>query len=924
MADRCSAVRRASRESAGFASALAAACLRPSEPELGARPLRCRLLTAAAGLALATAALPAAAGPDRDGLEGRPPSPVPVEVTRTLRTPGLGGAGEAYLIDLLVEGVPYVLHLDEAAGISTIAGGDEPEIGKRMPEVRPVRTSRTGGGLALELLVDGATTRVVLPEPQAGVEPAHGTASVPGSAEPAPPLPPRRDWVARLQRDLAALGFDPGPADGRVGQRTETALARFGRAFGYVPTAEIGAADAEAVRQAVLIARAKLVAAEASHAQTGAGPIPPPAPAGQEPRRAAPASDGPRPEGPPATAPRASSAAVPSRIGGAELADAERAAGTEGDNAGTAAPPDAAPVSHVEPAATKPAERAPGPEERAVAPRGFDLAAYLVEPFEARARRTVQALAERPEATPAILTGMVGSLLARNRLDEAGALAADLERRHGATPELTLLHDAIRALGDGKVAADTPLLTAPAPTGPLWRAIAGLRRGETEGALALVGQADALAMLPEALRRPVAMAALERLVESRRFAAAHEMMRRIEGSTDGLEAGNEIAYWRARELELKGDGAAAATVYATLVGRPDRLGLEARYRLAGLRLRTADAAAATGIARELQLLAAQWLEPELAPGHDELLIEALLRAGRVAEAFEHLEHNLAMLERDGRGDGGRATALRARGQAIVDRLIDGSLEIAQPMRLTLLALAERWAVDDAAGRRRLARAAQALAEAGLSERARAMLDRLAERGSPTERAEAELARAAVALAAGDPVEARGILEGLAPAVADIPPLRQRRLVLMAEALTAAGDPVAALRLLEAEAGGPGDGAFEAARLAAARAAGDWPSLAARLAADLPADPAAALAHGPDPALVDDLLGLAAALRNGGQEAELARLASRWGPLLEGRPEAPLFAALVEPEPRTRDELVALSRDLARLGRSTAPPEGGGS
>ncbi len=43
-----------------------------------------------------------------------------------------------------------------------------------------------------------------------------------------PPSPPSR-MVQEIQRQLQARGYDPGPADGRMGERTRNAIARFQR-----------------------------------------------------------------------------------------------------------------------------------------------------------------------------------------------------------------------------------------------------------------------------------------------------------------------------------------------------------------------------------------------------------------------------------------------------------------------------------------------------------------------------------------------------------------------------------------------------------------------------------------------------------------------------------------------------------------------
>jgi len=55
-------------------------------------------------------------------------------------------------------------------------------------------------------------------------------------ARPVVALP--RERVRRVQERLSAEGFDAGPADGRMGERTRTALRDFQRARGLDPTGE--------------------------------------------------------------------------------------------------------------------------------------------------------------------------------------------------------------------------------------------------------------------------------------------------------------------------------------------------------------------------------------------------------------------------------------------------------------------------------------------------------------------------------------------------------------------------------------------------------------------------------------------------------------------------------------------------------------
>jgi hypothetical protein len=48
----------------------------------------------------------------------------------------------------------------------------------------------------------------------------------------APPAPPPSRMVQEVQRQLRARGYDPGPADGRLGQRTRSAIEGFQRDHG--------------------------------------------------------------------------------------------------------------------------------------------------------------------------------------------------------------------------------------------------------------------------------------------------------------------------------------------------------------------------------------------------------------------------------------------------------------------------------------------------------------------------------------------------------------------------------------------------------------------------------------------------------------------------------------------------------------------
>jgi hypothetical protein len=73
-----------------------------------------------------------------------------------------------------------------------------------------------------------------------GVQGGQTPASKPASATPARPM-----TLAEAQRRLAELGFDPGPADGQMGQRTANAFRAFQRARGLDVTGRLDPATAD-------------------------------------------------------------------------------------------------------------------------------------------------------------------------------------------------------------------------------------------------------------------------------------------------------------------------------------------------------------------------------------------------------------------------------------------------------------------------------------------------------------------------------------------------------------------------------------------------------------------------------------------------------------------------------------------------------
>ena len=64
-------------------------------------------------------------------------------------------------------------------------------------------------------------------------------AQVQAPSAPAPAVSPLQDTVRQSQIYLAALGFDPGPADGLIGKRTRAAVQHFQRRAGLTPTGQI-------------------------------------------------------------------------------------------------------------------------------------------------------------------------------------------------------------------------------------------------------------------------------------------------------------------------------------------------------------------------------------------------------------------------------------------------------------------------------------------------------------------------------------------------------------------------------------------------------------------------------------------------------------------------------------------------------------
>ena len=73
--------------------------------------------------------------------------------------------------------------------------------------------------------------------PSSLAQPNDAQVQAPGA--PAPAVSPLQDTVRQSQIYLAALGFDPGPADGLIGKRTRSAVQHFQRRAGLTPTGRI-------------------------------------------------------------------------------------------------------------------------------------------------------------------------------------------------------------------------------------------------------------------------------------------------------------------------------------------------------------------------------------------------------------------------------------------------------------------------------------------------------------------------------------------------------------------------------------------------------------------------------------------------------------------------------------------------------------
>ena len=161
-------------------------------------------------------------------------------------------------------------------------------LAKRLDEAQMREAARIGSrhgdmGAPKSTRTDTAHTR---PLPATYDKPAGSAPSV-SAPRPAIAVPPSRalsrSEVRDLQRQLRALGFAPGPADGRPGPRTQAAVRALERARGTAVTGALTLASLELARapaQAVAPASSSTQVSDAtSHAKGRPASAPPPRPA---------------------------------------------------------------------------------------------------------------------------------------------------------------------------------------------------------------------------------------------------------------------------------------------------------------------------------------------------------------------------------------------------------------------------------------------------------------------------------------------------------------------------------------------------------------------------------------------------------------------------------------------------------------------
>ncbi|WP_207462091.1 peptidoglycan-binding protein [Azospirillum sp. SYSU D00513] len=904
-----------------------------------------RLLAASTSAWILAAAMPGTAHAQADG----DPEVTPVKAAVA---PSRAGSGQAVTAKVAIGGADYQLYLDPAAGVATAVPGRGAGGGGKTVHVAPTHASVADGAVTIDLLVNQRPRRVVIAldtpanhgaSTGAEVGDAQSSASAPdlvpstaaaADKAPVPPrLPPSR--MAQLeqvnlhnvQASLTALGYDPGPIDGHWGPMSRDALKSFRSERGLPDREAPSHGDLAALQRALNELRAF---AAGAGPLTGSAPAdsPPPMVAHIDPARAVPGARPPR-EVTPVTSPTQPLARQGIRMSDAELAsllqnlkidpDSDNAEvvirlSEEGKKAGPAksrmsldvidprigmlsagvpeAPPetvDAAPPASAEPASPPLAKQ-------------LDFADWTARPFVEETRRAVQTIAEKPSEQAKILSRLAGVYLAHGRMDDTQELVSDLRRRGEATPLVAALADATAAL-KGNASPDAGLFKGTSPEARLWRAVDALYRGDVEGTARMNSLKGALADLPEALRFRIAEDAIGRLVEASRFAPAHDVMRMLESWSADRETADVLDYWRARELDIRGDKDKAKAIYGRLAQNRSEIGIRSRFHLVALSLPDAGPTAASGMADQLDELAATWPDAALDPSFYRLSIGALRKAGRTAEAVSRLDRLMQ--------DPDQTVASWARDElrGLLNGLIDGSEPVSLPTRLALLSLSSRWAMRDPSLRPHLLEAAEFLARTGLTKRAAEMLAYAEAAADPAEKPVILMRRAALQVAAGDPKAAVTTLRGVAGLIPQASPLRAEWLARTADALTLSGKPDEAVALLGKEKQAVADRKVADAAMRAHIAADRWGWVAFQLAQEVPPRPELAAERLGENDLHDDVMRLASSYALAGQEDALEALGRDWRPVMDSTRHASSFAALTE---RTQASTV---RDLlARADR----------
>ena len=890
------------------------------------------LLAASASAWILASAMPGTARAQIGGAGGEP-AITPIEAAVA---PSRAGAGQAVTAKVAIDGADYLLYLDPGAGISTAVGGRGADAGGRQLHVAPTGASVSGDAVTIDLLVDQRRHRITVPlTPSAGASgsPVQAQAQVqvqtsaPARAPLPPPLPRSRSAqldpvnIHNVQASLTALGFDPGPIDGRWGPKSRQALNAFQAGRGLAGGDEPTHGDLATLQRALSELRAVAAGSAPQPATVATAPAPNPrAPnhdgspdrpterlsnpvdvsdtdlaalmrdlkinpddGGTElvlrlsedglkatPGKSRLSLDILRAEGAKssATGPGAASA-VPARTEGARTEGIGAAEiGAEGIEAEGAAAP-----ASGEPPAPPFAEH-------------LDFADWTARPFLEETRRAVQTISEQPDEQQAVLSRLAGVYLAHGRSDDAKELVSDLRRRGAASPLVTALTEATAAL-DGRAPADAALFKGNAPEARLWRAVDALYRGNAEGTTPLAALKAPLVDIPAPLRFRIVRDAIGRLVEASRFTPAHDLMRMLESWSADPEVTAILEYWRAREFDIRGDKAKAKALYERLAQGRGEIGVRARFRLVALNLPDAGPTAASDMADQLEQLAATWPDARLDSSYNPLSIAALRKAGRTTEAATRLDR--LMREPDQEVVAWARDELRG----LLNGLIDGSEPASLPSRLALLSLSSRWATREPLLRPLVPEAAEVLARTGLTGRAAEMLALAETMADAAERPTILLRRATLQMEAGDPAAAATTLDGAARLIPPDSPQRPDWLARMADALTLSGKPEQAVSLLDREKKAMADPKVAEAAMRANVAAERWGWVASSIAQSVPPRPELAAERLGDGELHDDVLRLASAYALAGQDEALDALGRSWRPVMDSTRHASAFTALTE-------------------------------